>query len=60
MEASEDAISAALIVSSPGSSPGSEELVVETSDGVEVTMTLAPLDPGWAVEGAQWCAPDTE
>jgi hypothetical protein len=43
---------------SPGGNVGTELVKVETEDGTEVTMTLAPFDPGWAVESSSWCAPD--
>jgi hypothetical protein len=60
MESSDQAIAAGVIASSPGSSPGSEEIQVPLREGLPVTMTLIPLDPGWAVEGSTWCAPDEE
>jgi len=40
----------------PGANVGTEEVEVETSEGVRITMTLKPLDPGWTVEGSTWCA----
>jgi hypothetical protein len=45
-----------LIGSGPGQDPGKEEAVVETKSGVEVSMTLRPLNPGWVVESARWYA----
>jgi hypothetical protein len=56
LEASDEAISAGVIASAPGAAAGTERLVVEAAGGVEVTMILAPQDPGWAVERAEWCA----
>ncbi len=58
LEATDDAIAAGVIASSAGSSPGTEEIEVQTLEGDPITMTLAPLDPGWAVEASRWCAPD--
>ena len=58
METSDQAIAAGVIASSPGSSPGSEEVQVALREGLPVTMTLIPLDPGWAVGRSTWCAPD--
>lgn len=57
MDASDDAISAALIASTPGDDAGTERIVVETSNGVDVTMVLDPKSPGWDVQGTEWCAP---
>ncbi|HWL90255.1 MAG TPA: hypothetical protein VNP90_02715 [Actinomycetota bacterium] len=57
MAASDEAIAAGVVASAPGESAGTEELVVENDQGVEVTMLLAPLDPGWAVERSTWCEP---
>ena len=57
MESSDEAISAGVVASSPGASPGTEKVEILTSEGFPVTMTLAPLDPGWMVERAGWCAP---
>lgn len=59
MKASKNAIAAAVIASSQGAA-GTEEIVVPTSGGVDVTMTLAPLDPGWGVERSEWCAPTSD
>lgn len=58
LTATEDAITHGIIVGSPGSSPGTEEVQVRTTDGSAITMTLAPLEPGWAVASTSWCAPD--
>jgi hypothetical protein len=58
MEATDDAIAAGVIASSPGGSPGTEEVEIQTSEGSPFTMTLAPLDPGWTVERSSWCAPN--
>jgi hypothetical protein len=55
-EASDEAISAAVVGSSPGSN-GGEMVEVETADGVIVTMTLVAQNPGWRVERSTWCAP---
>ncbi len=57
MTASDEAIAAGVVASAPGESAGSEELVVENDQGVEVTMLLEPLDPGWAVQRSTWCEP---
>jgi len=46
MPASRDAIAQAVIGSGPGPQPPNEEAVVETKDGLEVSMTLRPLDQG--------------
>ena len=57
MGASDEAIAAGVVASAPGESPGTEELVVENDQGVEITMVLTPLDPGWAVQRSTWCDP---
>ena len=57
MDASDDAIAAAVIAAGPGGDIGTEKADVETSEGVVVTMTLEPLDPGWTVGRSSWCAP---
>ncbi len=57
MTATDEAIAAGVVASAPGESAGTEELVVENDQGVEITMVLAPLDPGWAVEASSWCEP---
>jgi hypothetical protein len=57
MDASDDAIAAAVIAAGPGGNVGTEATEVETSEGVLVTMTLEPMDPGWAVGRSSWCAP---
>ena len=57
MTGSDEAIAAGVVASAPGESTGTEELVVENEQGVEVTMLLTPLDPGWAVERSSWCEP---
>lgn len=57
MTASDEAIAAGVVASAPGESTGTEELVVKNEQGVEMTMLLAPLDPGWAVERSSWCEP---
>jgi hypothetical protein len=59
-EASDEAIAAAVIAGGSGGNVGTEGVVVETSEGGVVTMTLTPLDPGWAVEVSSWCAPNAE
>lgn len=56
-EASDEAITAGLVASAAGSY-GAEQVEVRTLDGVVVTMTLAPQNPGWRVERSRWCAPD--
>ena len=58
LEATDDAVAAGVVAAGPGGNVGTELVKIETDDGTEVTMTLAPLDPGWAVEGSSWCAPD--
>ena len=58
LDATDDAIAAGVVAAGPGGSVGTELVKVETENGIEVTMTLAPLDPGWAVEGSSWCVPD--
>ena len=58
LDATEDAIATGVVEAGAGGSVGSELVKVETQNGIEVTMTLAPLDPGWAVEGSSWCVPD--
>jgi hypothetical protein len=60
MDASDGAIAAAVIAAGPGGNVGTEKAEVETSQGVLVTMTLKPLDPGWTVGGSSWCAPNAE
>ena len=57
MDATDEAIAAAVIAAGPGGNVGTEKTEVETSQGVVVTMTLEPMDPGWAVGGSSWCAP---
>lgn len=58
LDASNDAIAAGVVAAGPGGNVGTELVKVEAEGGIEVTLTLAPLDPGWAVEGSSWCAPD--
>ena len=58
--ASDEAIAAAVIAGGSGGNVGTEGIVVETSDRAVVTMTLTPLDPGWAVESSSWCAPNAD
>ena len=58
LDASDDAIAAGVVAADPGGDGGTELVKIETDGGAEVSMTLAPLDPGWAVEGSSWCAPD--
>lgn len=55
--ASDDAISAGVVAAGPGGNVGTEEVQMPVDDGTVVTMTLTPLDPGWAVESSSWCAP---
>jgi hypothetical protein len=55
MAASDEAIASGVVASAPGELPGTEELVVENDQGVEITMSLTPLDPGWAVQRSTWC-----
>jgi hypothetical protein len=58
LDAREDAISEGVVHAGPGGNVGwSERVTIESSDGTPVTMTLSPLDPGWAVESSTWCAP---
>ena len=57
MAASDEAIAAGVVASAPGESAGTEELIVDTDQEVEITMFLAPLDPGWAVQRSTWCDP---
>jgi hypothetical protein len=57
-EASDEAITEAVVNAIPAASPpGHETVSVRTSDGLDVQMTLTPLDPGWAVHGSSWCEP---
>jgi hypothetical protein len=58
LDASDDAVAAGVVAAGPGSDAGTELVKIETDGGAEVSMTLAPVDPGWAVEGSSWCAPD--
>jgi hypothetical protein len=58
LDVTDDAIAAGVVAAGPGGSVGTELVKVEMENGIEVTMTLAPLDPGWAVEGSSWCVPD--
>ena len=58
MDATDDAVTAGVVAAGPGGNAGTELVTVETENGTEVTMTLAPLDPGWAAESSSWCAPD--
>jgi hypothetical protein len=58
LDATDDAIAAGVVAADPGGDAGTEVVKIETDGGAEVSMTLAPLDPGWAVEGSSWCAPD--
>lgn len=58
MDASDDAVAAGVVAAGPGADAGTELVTIETDGGAEVSMTLAPLDPGWAVEGSSWCVPD--
>jgi hypothetical protein len=59
-DASDEAISAALFASTPGDEAGTERIVVEASDGVEITMVLVPRNPGWDVTDTEWCAPTAD
>ena len=56
-QASDEAIGAAVAAGQPGPNPGTERVVVDTDEFGEVTMILAPLDPGWTVERSSWCGP---
>jgi hypothetical protein len=58
MDASDDAVAAGVVAAGPGGDAGTELVKIKTDGGAEVSMTLAPLDPGWAVGGSTWCAPD--
>lgn len=58
LHASDDAVAAGVVAADPGGDAGTELVKIDTDGGAEVSMTLAPLDPGWAVEGSSWCAPD--
>jgi hypothetical protein len=58
LDASDDAVAAGVVAADPGGDGGTELVRIETDGGAEVSMTLAPLDPGWTVEGSSWCAPD--
>ena len=58
LDASDGAVAAGVVAAAPGGDAGTELVKIETDGGAEVSMTLAPLDPGWAVEGSSWCAPD--
>jgi hypothetical protein len=58
-DAPDEAISAALIASTPGDDRGTERIFVETSDG-EVMMVLVPQVPGWDVSATEWCNPKTD
>jgi len=57
-EASDEAIADAIVNARPAASPpGHEAVSVRTTEGLDVEMTLAPLDPGWTVDGSSWCEP---
>jgi hypothetical protein len=56
LEASDEAIGAAVAAAEPGEG-GAEIVEVTTADGVVVTMTMVPLDPGWGIERSAWCEP---
>ena len=57
-EASDVAIAGAVVNSKPAAGDSGREAVsVSTSEGIDIEMTLAPLDPGWAVDGSSWCVP---
>lgn len=60
LDASDDAVAAGVVAAGPGTNVGTELVKIETEDSIEIRMTLAPLDPGWAVEGSTWCAPNAE
>jgi hypothetical protein len=53
---SDEAISTGVIESSPGPDPGTERVQIPIFGGLPITMTLTPLDPGWAVTASSWCA----
>jgi hypothetical protein len=59
LEASDEAITAGVVAAGPGENAGTEVVTIEMRDGTSATMTLAPLDPNWAVESSTWCAPDS-
>ena len=56
LEASDEAIAQAVAAATAGEG-GAETIEVTTTDGVVVTMTLVPLDPGWGIERSTWCDP---
>lgn len=58
LDASKDPVAGGVVAAGPGGDVGTELVKVEAEDGTVVTMTLTPLDPGWAVEGSSWCAPN--
>jgi hypothetical protein len=57
LSANGEAITTGVVQAEPGERAGTEVATIETDDGSVATMTLAPLDPGWAVEASTWCAP---
>ena len=58
LASSDQAISTGVIGSAPGADPGTERVQIPLSEGLPVTMTLTPLDPGWAVTASSRCAPE--
>jgi hypothetical protein len=56
LEATAESIVAGVVSAAPGGDAGTERVDVELDDGTVATMTLTPLEPGWAVSDAAWCA----
>jgi hypothetical protein len=56
LEATDEAVVAGVVAAGPGGNAGTELVEIELTDGTVATMTLTPLEPGWAVSDAAWCA----
>ena len=56
VEASKEAIADAIVSAVAVPDSHDEQLTIAVAGGTDVLLTLTPLDPGWAVERAEWCA----
>lgn len=57
LSATDEAITTGVVQAGAGERAGTEVATIEIDGGSVATMTLVPLDPGWAVETSSWCAP---
>lgn len=57
MAATDEAIADAIVHAVAVPNSHDEDFTIRTGDGIDVMMTLTPLDPGWAVRDLRWCEP---